>query len=222
MAIVDGLICQIYPQDGETTVKNIVDESALTKTGTGTLSLVDIGGEKAWRLQDDVIVNQLLTPAHTIENAADGSGMTIAARVRIDSWGANNFDTVFGIRVAAATQFQALRVTKNGSAGALRARLSNQGSSSLTGETFTSTIRTIVLQVDINNPGAESNKVWVDKAGRVLNDPDFESPAYNINTSFDMDTPFITSLLIMYQLSLQCIMKENLALLTLLTKRMTL
>ena len=48
MAITDGLIAHVYAETGDATIIDKV--SGGTLTGTGTKSIVDIGGEKAWNL----------------------------------------------------------------------------------------------------------------------------------------------------------------------------
>lgn len=184
MAITDGLICQIYPVAGETAIKNIVDGTMFT--GTGTPTLVDEAAEKAWSVVAGTLVESAIPSKLPSGNVA-GSGVTIAIRFKPTANGSGaDFLSILGVKPDSTSVDPGVRITRSGN-GAFRGRSEYQLTTSLTGFNL-NTVYTLVYKIEINPVAASDfGKLWRNTVGRVGTDADASSAAadYAINRTLN-------------------------------------
>lgn len=188
MAISDGLICQVYPVAGETVIKNIVDDS--TFSGTGTPTLVDEGAEKAWSITTGTLLEGLV-PSVTPAGGVTGSGVTIAVRFKATSNGSGaDFLSMFGLKPSATGVDTGARITRGGNGvfrGRIDSQLSVQGSGFVLG-----TIYTLVFKAEISSAAASDyGRLWQNTVGRVGVAPNFTSSAFDYGLVRVLDRAFI-------------------------------
>lgn len=186
MAIADNLICQVYPVAGETDVKNIVDGTLFT--GTGTPSLVDEGSEKAWSISTGTLLERVI-PTMDTNGSVDNNGATIAIRFKSTALGTDSFMQIAGARSSASTLANGLMFSRNG-AGSYRGRIQGTFTTTVSSKPD-GTIYTLVFRISTSSvTNSDFGKMWVNTVGRVGDAPDFTSAAGNLLTS-TFDRAFI-------------------------------
>lgn len=179
MALVDNLVLQVYPVAGETAVKNIVDDS--TFSGTGTPAIVDVAGEDAWQVTSGTLLDCVI-PSKTVDGSVDGNGVTIAMRLQLTANGTDDFLNLLGIHNSASAISTGARFLRAGS-GTYRGRLNNDLAATLGGLTTTNVL-TLVYRARTGSGSAQDfGDLWVQTIGRVGTDPDTTSSAANIFSS---------------------------------------
>lgn len=182
MAIADGLICQVYPVAGETSIKNIVDGAIFT--GTGTPTLVDEGAEKAWSISTGTLLETTI-PTIDINGGINNDGATIAIRFKSSAVGSDSFTQLAGARLAASTLANGIIFSRNG-AGSYRGRFTGSFTTTVSSKPD-GTIYTFVFRASTSATNNDDyGKMWVNTVGRVGTAPDFTSAVGNIvSNSFD-------------------------------------
>lgn len=184
MAIADGLICQVYPVAGESVVKNIVDNS--TFSGTGTPTLVDEGAEKAWAVAAGVLLESAIPSKLPAGNVA-GSGVTIAIRFKPTANGSGaDFLSILGVKPDSTSVDTGVRISRAGN-GIFRGRSEHQLNTQLSGFNL-NTVYTLVYKI-APGPVAASDfgKLWRNMIGRVGTAADASSSGsdYTINRTLN-------------------------------------
>lgn len=182
MALTDSLILQVYPVAGETAIKNIVDDSEFT--GTGTPTIVDVVGEDAWQVSTGTLLDCVI-PSKTVDGSIDGSGITLAVRLQLTANGTDDFLNLLGIHNSASAISTGARFLRAGS-GTYRGRL-NTDLTATQGGLVTANVLTLVYRARISSASAQDyGDLWVQTTGRVGTDPDTTSIAANIfSTTFN-------------------------------------
>lgn len=165
MAITDGLIVRVQPVAGDTAIKNLVDNS--TFTGTGTPTLVDEGAEKAWQISSGTLLQNAI---NTVMSNVDGGGKTIVIRLKMTNFGTLSEQRFAGIKELPGTTLGTAggpQFYRDSSTSRIRARSGTLmvNANSLT---FLNTIVTLVytptvLSGDNNDVG----KMWWNRTDRV-------------------------------------------------------
>lgn len=188
MAITDGLICQIYPVAGETAIKNIVNGTLFT--GTGTPTLVDEVAEKAWAVTAGTLLESAI-PSKTPSSNVAGSGVTIAIRFKPTANGSGaDFLSILGIKPDSASVDTGVRISRAGN-GVFRGRSDNQLNVSLSGFVL-NTIYTLVYKIELSPVAANDfGKLWRNMIGRVGADADASSSAADYSISRTLNRAFV-------------------------------
>ena len=178
MPITDNLIVRVAPVSGETSIKNRVDDSLFT-SASGSVSLVTEGSEQAW-LFDGVAsgaTSQTKSISYTTNAGVAGGGVTVAIRLKEVTHGGSNYDAIASVSTGGGIKNGAYF----GKSGAdYRARGNNTTTSAVcSSESFTTT-RTVVYRVTMSATSAQDyTKVWIDRASRGDNNPDFTTSGEN-------------------------------------------
>lgn len=160
--------CQIYPVAGETAIKNIVDGTLFT--GTGTPTLVDEGAEKAWSIPTGTLLEQAI-PAKTIDGNVAGGGAAIAIRFKTTANGSGtDFMAMIGAKTTAGNITDGFVFTRNG-VNSYRGRVS-ASLPAVAPSKNNGVIHTLVYKLAITNPANDFGKIWWNTVGRVGTDPD--------------------------------------------------
>lgn len=175
MAITDGLIVRVQPVAGDTAIKNLVDNS--TFTGTGTPTLVDEGAEKAWQIAAGTSLQCAINAV--MSNVNDG-GKTIVMRIKVTNFGTLSDQKFLGLKELSATAVSAAggpHFYRDSSTSRIRGRT---GTLMVTANTLTwlNTIVTIVYTPTIT--AGDSNdvgKAWWNRTDRVGTAADTTSTA---------------------------------------------
>jgi hypothetical protein len=170
MALTDGLLVRVLPQDYDTEITDI--QSAGTLTGSGTKTLVDVSGEKAWNL---TAANYTIafTP-QTVERLTEGTGITFAIRYRLNSYGTNSYNKFFGILTDAALEI--FNITKNNASNGLRTQWNTTTQvGAISGGTVDT--HTLVCVISPNDAGGSNERIhtWVKQVSRTGTDADYLS-----------------------------------------------
>lgn len=167
--------CQIYPVAGETAIKNIVDDTLFT--GTGTPTLVDEGAEKAWSIAAGTLLEQAI-PAKTIDGTVVGNGVAIAIRFKLTANGTESFMPLVGVKTSAGTVADnSVTITRNG-ASAYRGR-ANAGLAASATSKANNVIHTLVYKPAIDQPGLDVGKIWWNTVDRADSTPNAVSTGAN-------------------------------------------
>lgn len=182
MAISDGLICQVYPVAGETSIKNIVNGTLFS--GTGTPTLVDEGAEKAWAITTGTLLESAI-PLITINGESTGTGATIALRFKSTALGSDSFMPIAGAKIVGSALANSLLFGRGGSQ-IYRGRVDVSLTATITSRAD-NTIHTLVYRVStLSATSSDLGSAWVNTSGRVGTAANFVSPAGNIVTkTFD-------------------------------------
>lgn len=168
--------CQIYPVAGETSIKNIVDGTLFT--GTGTPTLVDEGSEKAWSIATGTLLEQAI-PTKTLDGNVVGGGAAVAIRFKLTANGSGtDFMALAGAKTSAGTVADnGVAITRNGSS-AYRGRTNSLLPASATSKA-NNVIHTLVYKCAIDQPALDVGKIWWNTVGRVDSTPNAVSAGAN-------------------------------------------
>ena len=177
------LITRVRPQVGDTSIHDLVSETDFT--GSGTISLVDVGAEKAWNITA-ASTYTLATAIKNIQGSVDGAGATIAARFRQNVAGTNSFMPFVGI----GSTTQGMRLMRNGVN--YRGRiLTSSAEANTSGVTILGQIVTIVYKIRTVSSGTDSGALWIGGLARTGNDPNFVGAGVNLAANNNIQTAFI-------------------------------
>lgn len=175
MALTDNMLALILPEAGETVIKNLVDDE--TFSGTGTLTLVDREGRKAWRFVDGL--QTLGIPSFAHSGLVDNNGYTLAVRIHVTATGSTSAQEIFATRKDASARLALRRNSSN-----FQARYGASGGSLNFGVTFTGVTYTFVIRMNtLAASSSDSLSVWFNTVDRVGTDPNLLSSGENLNTS---------------------------------------
>ena len=168
MAITDNLVSHIYAESGDSVPTDKIQSLALS--GTGTATLTTVGGEDAWTLAS--FAQTVSVPTHNIDPTTTNTGVTFAARYRINTFGSTGgYNAIFGLNKSSTTKY--LKLTKN--ASNVRTVWDGTVQNTLTDKQLSAVVHTIVCVCKSNTDGASAEKIetWVNQVSRANNDPDF-------------------------------------------------
>lgn len=190
MALTDNLKLQIYPQAGDTAIKNIVDDSVFG--GTGTPTLVDEGAEKAWSIPAGTFLTAAL-PSKVLGITADGGGVTIAMRFKRTTTGTDIYMPFVGVTSSGSAAGTGVRFTSF-DANRYRGRVAFGAEAATTAGTTNGTELTVVyraatLAASTSPPNQDNGSIWKNTTGRVGTDPDAQS--YGNMTALTIAQAFI-------------------------------
>lgn len=191
MALVDNLILQVYPQAGDTQIKNIVNNSVYS--GTGNPVLVDEGADKAWRITTGTLLTAPI-PSKVLGVSANGAGVTIAVRFKMNTSGTDDYLPLIGVSSAASTTNGAIRFTRF-AASNYRARVQAGGGEARTvlsvpnGTVLTLVYRAATRVASAAPPDQDNGALWQNRVGRVGTAPD--SVTYSNFTALTLVESFI-------------------------------
>lgn len=142
----------------------------------GTISLVDMGiGDYAWQFSGGV--STATGPSKAVTGATNGTGVTIAARIEITSYGSTDYTELFGYRPAGGTINSGIALSDN-SANNVRARYKTEATANYSG--FGTSIKTVVLRLNTSSTSSQDFlKLWVEQVSRAGTDPDSTSTGQN-------------------------------------------
>lgn len=185
-----ALITRVRPQTGDTAITDIVTDGQFT--GTGTISLVDVGGEKAWNIGTGSLYT-LAGVSKDVAGSLDGQGVTIAARIRINTLGSGSFDEILGVETEANRR---VHITKSGTSlrGRIRTSAGDLLVATTSGVTFLNNVVTLVYRIKTNSATLDEGGIWIGGLARTGTLPNFASAGSNISPSTLIANPFITAL----------------------------
>jgi hypothetical protein len=188
MAITDGLITRISPSAGDTDLVDI--QSGGTLTGTGTKTLVDISGEKAWNLTSAALNMSFATRNIDAGGTTPVEGVSVAFRYRLNAMGTGTYDSLFGLKHTNDTQV--VHVTKSGASN-LRVRRTTNTLYTSPEIATTGTVHTVVLVYRPNYLSTSGDYVytWRNQVGRVGDAADSTGVSFSGSVSDALDRLYI-------------------------------
>lgn len=177
MAITDGLKVQVYPQVGDTAVKNIVDNTEFVVTGTAPTLSTD-SGVPAWLMNANTLLKKAIA-SKALDVNTDGNGITIALRFKRITTGTNLYMDFAGVTVAGGASNSGVRFV-GFDGNTYRGRSSGGGNTNTAvaplavtnGNILTLVYRFSTLNASSSAPNQDSGAIWQTRIGRVGTAPD--------------------------------------------------
>lgn len=178
---------RVKAQSGDTTIH---DELAVSSDMSGgTQTLVDMGsGDYAWQIASGKASTAV--PSRTINNAADGGGVTIAVRMAITSYDASSFAYIAGWGED-STPSKGMALGQSGT-NVVRARWLDTAGDTVTMLTVNNAVRTYVLRVTASAGATEKGHAWVSGVSGSGDTADYISAGQHYSNAV-LDTVFLGS-----------------------------
>jgi hypothetical protein len=178
MAIADGLKVQVYPQAGDTAIKNIVDNSNFTVAAGSAPTLSTDGGTPVWLMAADTFLKKAIA-SKILDASADGNGITIALRFKRTTTGTNTYMDFGGVSTSGGAANSGVRFTgfdgntyRGRASGGANTNTAVIPTAVANGNILTLVYRFSTLAASSSAPNMDSGAIWQNRVGRIGTAPD--------------------------------------------------
>lgn len=158
--------------------------SSETLSGTATMSLVDVGAEKAWNFVTGS-ASATLSAGSAFQADLDSSGFTVAVRMRVNALPSGAYDQIVDIQASDSSYYGGVSRGGLTNVRGLFYDITNKATTAVSiTVTPTPVVFTVVSRISTANASASDYvAIWKDTVGRSGTDPDQITSGVNIGVS---------------------------------------